>query len=325
MLNQGIARAAGQWQDTVLLLAPNGSTVVLGNFVYDRGLDAGKNYTRTEQVRLPSKIEGGYRLRVVTNSLLGGSGPQVYEYGDARNNNTKTDTDAITVHLNDRPDLRVTDIEVPPEVTAGTSTGLKFTVGNFGPEATSGQWQDYVYLSLDGIVSADDVLLARVDSGSALSPGGDPYTTTVNGVTIPIRYRGDVYIIVVADGGNRVDEYPSDGNNARSQKLHINPVPFADLVTSDVVAPDQVVHGATIEVRYKVTNKGSAETRGDAATTNSWTDTVWLTVDKTRPNPAKGDIRLGSFTHTGKLAIGEDYINTVNVKIRTTSSRRATT
>ena len=41
-LTARIARAAGQWQDTVLLLAPNGSTVVLGNFVYDRGLDAGR-------------------------------------------------------------------------------------------------------------------------------------------------------------------------------------------------------------------------------------------------------------------------------------------
>ncbi|MBI3347611.1 MAG: hypothetical protein HY020_10425, partial [Burkholderiales bacterium] len=315
VLNQGLARAAGQWQDTVLLLAPNGSTVVLGNFVYDRGLDAGLRYTRTEQVRLPSKIEGGYRLRIVTNSLIGTGGqPQVYEYGAARDNNTRTDTDAIVVALNNRPDLRVTKIEAPTDVTAGTSAGLRFTVTNTGPEATSGQWQDYVYLSLDGIISGDDVLLARVDSGAALAPG-ESYTTIVNGVDIPIRYRGDAYLIVSADGANRIDEYPSEGNNARAERFHINPVPFADLVTSDVVAPDQVVHGATVEVRYKVTNKGSATTRGDAATTNSWTDTVWLTVDKTRPNPGKGDIKIGQVTHTGNLAVGEDYLGTVNVQI----------
>ena len=76
VLNQGPARAAGQWIDSVQLVPVSGSgaAVVLGTFTYDRGLDPGLRYTRTEQLRLPAKIEGAYRIRVVTNSLLGGAG-----------------------------------------------------------------------------------------------------------------------------------------------------------------------------------------------------------------------------------------------------------
>ncbi|MDH3460422.1 MAG: hypothetical protein OEM00_05480, partial [Burkholderiaceae bacterium] len=315
VLNDGEARADGQWQDTVQLVDTLDNTVVLGNFTYDRGLDAGKEYTRTEQVRLPSKIQGGYWLRVATNSLAGSASKiQVYEHGAARNNNAATSTDAMVVRLNPRPDLRVSSVTAPTNVTAGTTAALRFTVANMGAEATSGQWNDYVYLSLDGIVSADDVLLGSVSSGAALAPG-ESYSTDVAAVNIPIRYRGDANMIVVADGPNRIDEYPNEGNNVHAERFHIDPVPFADLVTSDVVAPDQVVHGATVEVRYKVGNLGSATTLGDSAAVNSWTDTVWLAVDKRRPSPSKGDIRIGQLTHTGHLAVDEDYLGTLNVQI----------
>ena len=315
VLNQGMARAAGQWQDSVLLLAANGSTVVLGNFDYSLGLAAGVRYSRTEQLRLPAKIEGVYRLRVVTNSGLGSVGSaQVYEHGAARDNNSTTSSEPIVVSLNKRPDLRVTAVTVPASVTAGTSAGLRFTVSNTGPEATSGQWRDHVYLSLDAVVSADDVLLAQVDSGAALNPG-ESYSTALNNIDIPIRYRGDAYLIVVADGGIRIDEYPNEANNARAERLHIDAVPFADLVVSDVVAPDQAVHGASFTVNYQVSNQGSAATRGDAASTHSWTDSVWLSVDKTRPNPGKGDIKIGQITHTGHLAVGENYLGSIQTQL----------
>jgi hypothetical protein len=119
----------------------------------------------------------------------------------------------------------------------------------------------------------------------------------------------------VADGNNNLDEYPNEANNSRAVRFYIEPVPFADLVTSDVVAPDQAVHGSSISVNYKVTNKGSATSRGEAAATNSWTDSIWLSVDKTRPSPGKGDILLGSVTHSGNLAVGQDYLGTAQVSI----------
>ncbi len=318
VINQGEARAAGQWTDTVVLVPASGtgSAVVLGTFTYDRGLDSGIRYTRTEQVRLPSKIEGSYRLRVVTNSALGSSSStQVYEHGSARSNNTTTAGDVTEVSLNPRPDLHVSAVVAPTEsVTAGTTASVRFTVTNMGPEATSGQWQDYVYLSLDGILSGDDVLAARLDSGAALAPS-ESYTTQTAAINIPIRFRGDVYMIISVDAPNRIDEYPNEGNNVKAEKFHVDPIPFADLVTSDVVAPDQLVHGATVGVTYKVTNSGAARSQGDTSAVNSWTDSVWLTVDKRRPSPSKGDILLGQVTHTGNLSVGEDYLGSIQGQI----------
>jgi len=69
--------------------------------------------------------------------------------------------------------------------------------------------------------------------------------------------------------------------------LVVAPLPLPDLVVSNVVAPTQVIAGSTFNVSYTVTNLGAGATLVD-----TWTDSVWLTRDKTRPIPAKGDIFL---------------------------------
>jgi subtilase family serine protease len=317
VVNQGDAPATGLWVDNVYLI-PVGSdsqVINLGSFAYDRSLASGIRYTRTEQVRLPTKIDGLYRVKVVSNANLGkGVGSQVYEYGIARDNNVLVSVDTTEVKLNDRPDLRVGTVIVPDQVTAGTGAGIRYTITNQGPAAATGRWTDKVFLSLDGILSADDKLVGQFENGSALA-SSESYANETGLVNIPIQYRGDAYLIVVADGNFNVDEFPDEANNVRAARFYVDPVPFGDLVTSDVVAPDQAVYGSNIEVRYKVTNKGSDTTRGEAATTKSWTDTVWLSRNKLQPGAYKGDILLGSFTHVGNLAVGEDYLGTVEVSI----------
>ena len=316
VVNQGDAAASGLWADTVLLvpLGATGQVVTLGSFTYDRNLESGIRYTRTEQLRLPAKIEGLYRIKVISNANLGKSGNQVYEYGAARENNALNSADIIEISLNDRPDLRVTSVTAPEHVTAGTAAGIRYTISNQGPAVATGRWMDKVYLSLDGNLSADDRLVGQFENGSALATS-ESYANETGMVDIPISYRGDAYLIVVADGNYTVDEYPNETNNVRAAHFYVDPIPFGDLVTSDVVAPDQAVYGANIEVRYKVGNNGSNTTRGEAASVNSWTDSIWLARNKLKPGAYKGDILLGSFTHVGNLAVGEDYLGTAQVKI----------
>ena len=316
VINQGLASAAGSWVDVVSLVPLDGKSaaVTLGTFTYDRGLAAGISYSRTEQVRLPSKIQGLYRIQVTTNAYLGGTGTQVYEYAAAGLNNTALSTGSLQVSLLSRPDLQIDTVTVPEHVTAGTSVGIQYTVQNLGSVAASGHWRDKVYLSLDGTLSGDDVLVGTYDNASALAPT-ESYANTSASIDVPIQYRGNVYLIVVTDADNVIDEYPNETNNVKATRFYVDPVPFSDLVTSAVVAPDQVVHGASIQVGYTVTNQGSATTRGLTADINSWTDTVWLARDPRRPGAYRGDVLLGSVKHTGNLAVGENYVGQLQVVI----------
>ncbi|MDP3589651.1 MAG: CARDB domain-containing protein, partial [Methylobacter sp.] len=227
VVNQGDAAASGLWVDTVLLvpLGATGQIVTLGSFTYDRSLESGIRYTRTEQLRLPAKIEGLYRIKVISNVNLGKSGNQVYEYGAARDNNALDSADTIQVSLNDRPDLRVTSVIAPEHVTAGTAAGIRYTISNQGPTAATGRWTDKVYLSLDGNLSADDRLVGQFENGSALATS-ESYANETGLVDIPITYRGDAYLIVVADGNNNIDEYPNETNNVRATHFYVDPIPF---------------------------------------------------------------------------------------------------
>ncbi|WP_374356933.1 pre-peptidase C-terminal domain-containing protein, partial [Chitinimonas sp.] len=145
-------------------------------------------------------------------------------------------------------------------------------------------------------------LLASLPNGSALEPGQTPYGSTTLPFTLPLRAAGDAYIIVVTDARRAVDQFPRTSPSMLAQKFHIEPVLFADLVTSEVQAPSQAIHGSNIEVSYTVSNRGSAVTRGEAGNLTGWTDTVWLTRGTGRPQPGAGDILLGSRRHEGTLA-----------------------
>jgi len=313
--NQGVAAAAGGWRDSLRLLpAGGGAPIELGSFAFDRALAAGERYTRSEQLRLPARSAGPYRLQVVSNAAADAQGRRLYEHGSAAGNNSALAAGLLDISLRQRPDLRLTRVEVAEHVPAGGTTAIRYTTGNFGSAATSGLWTDKAYLSLDAFLSSDDLLVGEIASPGALA-AGEFHTATTARIDLPLRLRGDVFLIVVADANGQVDEHPNEANNVLAVPFTIDPLPFADLVTSEVVAPSQAVHGASIEVRYRVANLGSARTRGEADATESWTDSVWLARDQRRPGAFKGDILLGTFEHVGKLDPGEDYRRSVQVRL----------
>ncbi|WP_346658742.1 Ig-like domain-containing protein [Bradyrhizobium sp. 143] len=305
--NTGSVAADRRWQDSVVLQPvgrPELSNISVGTFVFEGSLASGANYTRTERFLLPAKIEGLYRAAVLTNSDRG-----LYEYGAAALDNATGDDALLSISLKPRPDLQVSSAIVPAHVPAGGTASLQFTVVNQGTVPATGHWNDAVYLSLDGTLSSDDVLLGKFANGAALDPG-EPYTTLTPAVNIPIRFRGDAYFIVVTDADNTVDEHPNDNNNTSAFRFTVDPKPFADLVTSAVVAPTQAVAGSQVEIRYTVTNRGSATTN-----TETWHDTIWLTRDATRPAPGSGAILLGTFDHNGALDINEGYDRVVTLTL----------
>ncbi|MCW9030677.1 MAG: hypothetical protein OQK58_04255 [Gammaproteobacteria bacterium] len=308
--NNGTASATGKWTDIVYLQridVTDSQRITLGRFTYELGIDAGKTYTRTERFTLPDHIQGSYRITVETNA----ANNELYEHGTAAYNNSLNDDQNLEISYKTRPDLQVSSATVPDRVSAGGTAAVRFTVINQGSVATTvPQWNDKVYLSLDGQLSNDDILVGTFNNGAALNPG-EEYSTNTASIDIPIRFRGDAYMLVVADADRKVDEHPNDSNNILATKFYVEPVPLSDVVTSNVIAPSQAIYGSQLEVRYTVSNLGSAPTD-----VTNWTDTIWLSHDKTRPNKAGNNaILLGTVQHDGRLAVGESYEQILNVTL----------
>ncbi|MCY2955084.1 MAG: hypothetical protein NTU53_24415 [Planctomycetota bacterium] len=296
------------WTD-VVYIGPNGDFAhaqEIGRFTYSGGLEAGKTYTRTERFHMAEHIQGVYQFFIRTDATA-----QVPETNE--NNNVLGATDGTVVALTARPDLQVTSLLAPDSVTSGGVIDLEWTVVNRGSVRTptgGSRWTDDVYLSLNNVLDGGDRLLGSVANGAALA-ATESYTSQAR-FNIPAGFGGNFYVIVKADGGDVVDEYPQEGNNtvARPLAIDVTVVPPPDLVVGDVNTATEAFDSSTITVHYKVTNRGAGVTYP-----GWWSDTVWLTRAKDRPNIYRGDVYLGTFAHDGVLDVNGFYTNDVQVTL----------
>jgi hypothetical protein len=267
--NQGVGKAEGNWKDQLYLQEvgkPNSQLINLASYTYEGKLDPGKSYIRQEKITIPSQLQGLYQVVVKTNT-----NNSLYE-GSNNNNNQTVDNETIQISLPPRPDLQVQSITAPSKVSAGGTVAVEFDIINQGTAATNvPNWTDRIYLSLDNAISADDLILDTIDNGSALKPG-ESYKSLSKSLVIPQRFRGNAYLIVEADASKQVDELPQEHNNTQFKQIEVifdnsgtgGSGQPSDLVTGSVVAPIQAFEGSTIEVRYKVTNKGIDKTDVDS-------------------------------------------------------------
>ena len=279
--NLGPGDASGSWIDSLELDEVGGSRVFkLGQFPYSLPLQAGKSYTRDELVQLPIDVQGVFQFKVTTAAGLFQNG--------ATGNDAYADPDLLTLELPPSPDLQVASVTAPSTASAGGTVELNFKVINQGTRPDHHSPLDRQRLPL-----------AR-RTRSAVRSSWDPSATsrrscparatrpTPASLVIPNRFAGPAYLIVQTDSGNAIDETPNEGNNTFSSPISIKPYPPADLVTSDVAAPDQAFDGTSISVTYTVSNKGLNPT--DVA---NWTDTIWLAHDAEAAGRDQGRRRPG--------------------------------
>ncbi len=305
--NQGTGDATGSWTDRIYLrkFGDTGNGSLVGSYTYNGPLEAGREYSRRELITVPSYTNDVFEVIIRTDAL-----DTVYEH-TSENNNELIDDAAIEVSVLPRPDLQVSQISGPTEVDAGATASIEFVVINQGTVPTDvPNWTDRVYLSLDDKITSDDVLVSNLQNVAALAPG-ESYSQLSGVFKVPERFRGTVYVIAAADYSGSVDEWPNDGNNVRLHELFVNPWPFADLVVSDVVSPDQAFESNEIPVQYTVTNLGAGPTN-----LGSWVEQIWLTKDKNRPHPGQGDYLLKTIQYTdGVLVVGGGYDRITTVRL----------
>ncbi|MCB1943603.1 MAG: hypothetical protein KDI53_16430, partial [Candidatus Accumulibacter sp.] len=140
--NAGSGDTRGEWLDRIVLKEVGGTrSFTLGAFNYATALQAGKFYARTEQLQLPSKVQGVFQLVLTTNAGLF----PIFENG-ASGNNTLTDTQTLTLTVPPNPDVQVFSIDnAPATANAGGTVALDYTVINQGSVEARGHWTDNVY------------------------------------------------------------------------------------------------------------------------------------------------------------------------------------
>ena len=113
VINHGPDDASGEWQDRICL-APGGDrdeAIPLDTFTLQQAVPAGQSYTRREAFRLPKHLSGVFEVYVETDR-------REWLIDPDRSNNAAGGSE-ITIQLQDRPDLQVTDMAIPATVTAG--------------------------------------------------------------------------------------------------------------------------------------------------------------------------------------------------------------
>ncbi len=87
------------------------------------------------------------------------------------------------------------------------------------------------------------------------------------------------------------------------------PIPYADLVVSNVTLPAQAFGGQPLTVTWTVTNQGIGTTNiGD------WNDIIYLATNRGRQQ-ARSPARLTRFDHFGFLAVGGSYQHTQQIAV----------
>src|SRR5262249_97614 len=155
---------------------------------------------------------------VVTADATG----RVYEHTH-EDNNTLVDDRPINILPQPLPDLvPLAPTVAPTAATFGTSITVGWTVRNDGTLAAAGAWSDRVYLSSDAALSADDVLLTTVNSGSdsPLAIGASYSRSTSAGLPLLRQLtNGTYYVLIKADATGAVNELDETNNVVASGPL----------------------------------------------------------------------------------------------------------
>ena len=126
------------------------------------------------------------------------------------------------------PDLTIQEVQLPPRLILGRVATLRFDTANASPRPTETAWTDRAYLSLDEVVSDDDLPLAEVVHAQGMGPLGRLDSGPM-GIVIPpdAAVAPQMFVLVVADADRQIDEGPFEDNN-----VHVQPI--------ELLSPEQV-------------------------------------------------------------------------------------
>lgn len=296
VLNQGAAPVLANWVDRVYLStdATVGSDRLVGEYPAVGPLATNQSLPRAQNITLPEDLEPDrdYWWIVITDA-----DNALDESNEA--NNARVSDQPMRLVRSPRPNLRVTSVSASANPMSGQPVTVSWTVTNAGTWTTgAGLWQDAVYLADRPELDTATVLLDRVQRPRPLGTN-ESYASSLT-APLPQGVSGTRYFIVQTDADNRVNEGSGENDNLTTgAPVVIGLTPPPDLQVTRVEAPSTAVSGASLAVRWTVTNAGPGPT-----VAFDWSDDLYLS-----PTPALSTnaLLLGSMPHTGALTNGAAY------------------
>ncbi|NLD49087.1 MAG: hypothetical protein GX660_18160, partial [Clostridiaceae bacterium] len=289
------------WYDSIYISQSNvfdvNTSELLGRVANKSFLAEAESYRAEEEFDLPKGISGEYYIHVITDSY-----DKLYELKASNNAGI---SEAFNVILSPSPDLKVTSITVPSTSFTGMAVEVAWTVKNQGDGATEGTWRDKIYISKAPNFDEGNARLIGSKTYNLRLAAGEEYSEKMD-VSIIDAVYGNHYIFVEADANNSVYEHAGEANNV-SEAAEINLVlrPYADLEVVSVSAADSTVAGSSIDVSWRVENKGFAST-----VEGSWTDCIYVS---TSPYLDGSAVAVATVYHSGNLVKGESYTVEKNI------------
>ena len=165
-------------------------------------------------------------------------------------------------------DLVDSIISAPSLVAAGQPITVVYKITNTGAGTTfpGSNFQNRLFLSEDfqNVNNDGDRLLDQRNRTSALAPGEFYYDTVT--ATIPLNTPAGNYVLISrANANNTIVEYNLN-NNLGFSLLNVYTPPVTDLIVSNVIVPDTLMLGYTIDTaKWIVTNNSGEQARGYSA------------------------------------------------------------
>ena len=201
------------------------------------------------------------------------------------------------------PDLEVTAYSLKDTLYTSQDSPLNFTVSNTG-EWNASKSTTLIYLSSDSKYDYSDQRLTSIQT-DALTKGAS-LEQKVN-VSIADKQVGNWYLLIQLDANNQLSEL-NKSNNLKAIPITVVQSPLPDLTIKAVSTDSVLTSGQAMKIKSVVANIGKNATRSD-----KWSDTYYLSSSTVLNRNSA--IQLGSKTHVGTLAVGNEYTSEASFTI----------
>lgn len=284
--NPGLANYAG-WYDAIYFSPDsifNSNAVIASGFFESTPLNTNQVYSDTRNAIPPNIPTGDYYVFARTNYYP----PYGIGHETILNNNANLIRNgsgaAKKIHVIQPllPDLTDSIITAPSLVAVGQPITIIHRATNNGTGVTyPGNWSDDVWLSPDFIPGNNgyDKLLSGKNHVGALQPN-QFYNDTVT-VTIPMNVAPGNYILISRVNSTHNLFESDNSNNLAFKYITIYSPPPSDLVVENIMKPDSVFLGYTLDTAKWVIKNNSAN-----AATGVSTDGIYLSKNNTLDSTA---------------------------------------